>query len=549
MKTNSIKRIIGVVTAAMVLASAPATNAQNVLLDFNSDSSFSTNMTVNPLADPPGTGAASWQWWGGCSTVREWVTNDVADSPTSGSLKFSITWPAVAGAGDFQYSIGVNLSGADDDYHLGVTLSALGYTNMEMDILWDTNSTAPLVDHQVGENGGDPNGFGFGFIATQFGQSWVPNANQPRLAGTGTWERVTIPIDPGWPSIPGIIFKKWRPNNDAGATNLAGKTSVFYVDNIRFNFNTNQVIPKPSLRFEKATKGLNITAAQPGDQYQRESVRSIPADTIQWYGNPDPVTYSWTIGAFPSRTEAPGYFATLFLAPDGNGSDTPDWDAPNCIVVETSLNAAGEGISTFRFKTNSPASNGGLYGTGNLGTLTDPSGVLGTWSATFTNDSFCTLVGPSGASLTVDMGADAAALFQTVTPSMPTYFGFQPGGPANIGNRVVYTRLKVQNGATTVVDDTFPGPDIDLNNWILAFQAPDATAYKVVDQDGAYWLSWNKPDGFFSYVGISPTVTGFTNSELPVLDLGARTGAFVDTNILANFPSSVYLQLYSTNAP
>ena len=532
MKLNFKPLCVGIALVTLAFTA----RAQNVLVDFGTNSVWYTN-----------TSAATWQWWGGCTTVREWATNDVAGDPASGSLKISVTWPTPAGAGDFQYSVGVPLSGVAN-YDLGISLSALGYTNMEMDILWDTTaSTASIADHQAG---GDPAGFGFGFVATQYGQSWPVNANQPVLTGSGTWEHVTVPIDPAWPVIPGLIFKKWRPNNNESATNIAGKVSVFYVDNVKFNYNTNQVIPKPTLRYSKATKGLNITAALGGAQYQRESVRSIAADAIQWYNNPDPVTYSWTIAEFPSRADAPGYFATLFLAPDGNGNDTPDWDNANCIVVETSLSAAGQGTCIFRFKTNAAASNGVLYGTGNLGTLVDPSGVLGTWSATFTNNSFCTLKGPSGASLTVDMGADAAALFQTVTPSMPTYFGFQPGGAANIGNRAVYSRLKVQNGATVVVDDAFPGPDIDLGNWILAFQAADAAAYKVVDQDGAFWLSWNKPDGFYSFIASAPQVTGaWVDSALPILDLGARTGTFVDTTFLANFPNQVYFKLIGTNTP
>ena len=201
---NTRQCLRSVLVGAALVTSAVTARAQNILIDFGTNSIWYTN-----------TSAATWQWWGGCSTVREWATNDVANDPASGSVKISVTWPSPAGAGDFQYSVGLPLSGVGN-YDLGISLSALGYTNMEMDILWDTNSTAPLVDHQVGQNGGDPNGFGIGFVATQFGQSWVPNANQPRLVGTGTWEHVTIPIDPGWPTIPGMIFKKWRPNNDAG---------------------------------------------------------------------------------------------------------------------------------------------------------------------------------------------------------------------------------------------------------------------------------------------------------------------------------------------
>ncbi len=525
------------VLGCALVTSALTGRGQNFVLDFATNSIWSTN-----------TGAATYKWWGGCSTVQEFATNDVANDPTSGSVKFTITWPNPAGQGDFQYAVGMSLSGISGGGDIAVSLPAISYTNMEMDILWDTNaSTASVVDHQAG---GDPAGFGVNFVATQWGQTWVPAANQPVLVGNGSWEHFTIPIDIGWPNIPGMLFKKWRPNDNAGATNMAGQVSVFYVDNIKFNYNTNQVIPKPTGRFEHAVKGLNITAAKSGDQYQRESVRSIAAETVQWFGNANPVTYSWTIGGFPSRAEAPGYFGTLFLAPDGNGNKTPDWDNANCIVVETSVNGNGEGTCNFRFKTNAPTSNGVLYGTGLLGQLINPSGVLGTWSVTFTNNSHVTVVGPSGGGTNFDMGADAAAFFQTTTPLMQTYFGFQPGGAANIGNRGVYTRLKIQNGATTVVDDTFPGPDLDANLWVTAFQAADAVAYKVVDQDAGYWFSWNKPDGFYSFIGISSNVTsGWVDSGLTTLDLGARTGSFVDTNVLANFPRSVHLRLYGTNTP
>jgi len=513
--------------------------AQNILVDFSTNSIWYTNTSV-----------ATWQWWGGCTTVREWATNDIANDETSGSMKISVTWPPTAGAGDFQYSVGMSLSGVGT-YNGAITVPTLNFTNIEMDILWDTNaSTAIAVDHQDGQNGGDPNGFGIGVAGPSWGQTWIPNANQPRIAGTGTWEHINIPLNPAWPNIPGLIFKKWRNNNNAAATNLAGKTSVFYVDNIRFGTNPVPPLLKPTLRFAQAKKGLNITAALTGQQYQRESVRSILADAVQWYGNPDPVTYSWTIAEFPTRAQAPGFFATLFLAPDGNGNDTPDWDNANCIVVETSLNANGQGTCLFRYKTNAPAANGVLYGVGALGTLTDPSGVLGTWSATFTNNSFCTLKGPSGVSLTVDMGADAAAFFQTLTPSMPTYFGFQPGGADNIGNRGVYSRLKIQNGSTTVVDDSFPGPGVDQNNWILAFQATDETAHRVVDQDGSFWLSWNKPDGYLSNLGISSNVTsGWVDAALPLMDIGNRTTTFVEPSYLSTYPSQVYFKLFGTNAP
>ena len=523
-----------------LLTSALAVRAQNIVISFDTNSIFALGATNGVNSNE--LSACAWHWWGSATTVHTYDPNeDAGGDPTSGSIKITATWPA---SGGDQYSVGLALSGAGQ-YDTGVLLAAGSYTNMEIDIKWDPASTIPIGDHMIG---GDPTGWGFGFIATQYGQSWVPNANQPVLVNDGQWHHYVIPIDPAWPDIPGVIFKKFKGANAADANT----TSAFWVDNIKFNFNTNQVIPHPTLTIAKAVKGLNITAARAGDQYQRETVRSKPADSIWWYGQSYPVKYSWTISEFPSRAVAPGYFGVMFLATDGSSSMTPDWNDPNCINIETSLNGANQGTCTFRFKTNAPNDNGVLYGVGSLGTLTDPSGVLGTWSATFSNNSVCTLVGPSGASLTVDMGPDAALYFNP-SANMETHFGFQPGGPANIGFRATYSEIKVETNGVAVFDDTFPLEDpvngADPALWINAYQAGDI-AGKLVDHDGAYWLDWNKPDGFLSGLLISSDLsTGWVDPGLAILDHGTRRAMFADTNTLSAYQPTAYFKLFSTNAP
>src|SRR4051812_41129136 len=145
--------------------------AQNVVIGFDNNSVF-TNLATS-----------SWKWWGGAAIVREWTTNDANNNPNSGSMKMTVTWPTGSGA-DYQYSVGLPLSGGGN-YDTSVKLTAINYTNMEFDLLWDTNSTMPIQNHMVG---GDPNGFGFGYVATQYGQTWVPNANQPVLTNLGVWQ-------------------------------------------------------------------------------------------------------------------------------------------------------------------------------------------------------------------------------------------------------------------------------------------------------------------------------------------------------------------------
>ena len=522
--------------AAFTASSLPA---QNVKLSFDNDSSFATNYIAN------GNIPAMWHWWGGAATVQEWTTNDANGNPNSGSIKITATWPTGSTA-DYQYSVGLSLGGVSA-YGLQTTLNPLNYTNFEFDIMWDTNSTINITNHMVG---GDPNGFGFGFVATQYGQSWAPNANQPVLVADGQWHHYSIPINPAWPVIPGVIFKKYMGYNAANE----GTTSAFWVDNLTFDFNTNVVIPKPKMLAAKATKGLNITAALSGSQYQRNGVRSVPADAHQWYGNTDPVTYSVTIAEFPNPVAYAGYQGHIMLSTDGSTTE-PDWNNPNVVYVQFQQNGAGQGVCNFRFKTNSPNSNGvgssGFFGTGAIMQLIAPS-VLGTWNVTFTNNSHITVAGPGGVSTNFDMGADAAAFFNSGTPSMATYFGGQPNNPGNIGQRIVYSQIKITDGTNTVVDDTFPladpGNEVDPTLWTKQLDA-GAVAIKVVDQN-ALWVDWNKPDGFLTGLQISSNLTsGWVDPALPIRDHGTRRAVFAGADTLVDYPLAAYFRLYSTNSP
>jgi hypothetical protein len=532
MQTNRKKLpYYAAIAGALLALMTGSALAQNVLLDFSTNSIFATNNF-----------AGSWHWWGGAGTTQEFSYYDAGNNPASGSLKITATWPTDPGA-DWQYAVGLPLSGIKS-YDITVTLNPLSYTNMEMDILWDTNSTANVTNL----TGGDPNNFGLGFVATQYGQTWVPNANQPVLVNDGQWHHYTIPINSAWPVIPGVIFKKWTGFN----SNNVGTTSIFYVDNIKFNFNTNQSIPRPQMVLQTATKGLNIHAAQSGSQYQRNGVSSLPGASHWWVGNTNPVTYSLTIGEFPNGTTYGGYQAHIFLSTDG-GTTEPDWNNPNVIFVQFQENGSGGGICNFRFKTNSPNSNGGFFGTGAIMSKTWPS-ILGTWSVTFTNNSSITVVGPDGTGTNFDMGGDAATnWFLPVTGSMATYFGCQPNNPANIGQKMVYSRLTMTDGGTNVFDDTFPLEDpsfeIDPTLWIAECDAATANALKVVDE-AAYWLDWNKPDGFLTALNVSSNVvSGWVDPGFPILDFGTRRGIYATvTNTLADYQNAAYFKLVTTNS-
>jgi hypothetical protein len=459
-------------------------------------------------------GNGFWNWWGGAARTVSWdPAKDAANDTNSGSINISVTF---SGTGDNQYSEGMSLSGTGS-YNSGIIIPTAGYSSLEFDLLWDTNST--LAAGTVNTNG-DPQGLGLGLGSTSWGQTWIPTATEPQIVADGAWHHVSIPINPTWPDTAGLIFKKYF-NTGAQFTG----TMNFWVDNISFT-PSSAPPPLPKMSLTSAKTGLNLFLSQPGQQYQREGIRSIPADSIQWYGNPNPVTYSVTIGQFPDGAAYGGVQCHIFLVPDTAGANGPDYADPNAIMLDIRASAANAGLATFRFKTNQPNGNSQMYNSsqGQLGPLNAPS-VLGTWSLSFNNNTNIVITGPGGATTNLVMSPDAAAMFNSTTPVMGTYFGIQPNNAANIGQGVNISEIKVTSGSTVVVDDKFPTPDptqqVDPNLWTLKMD--DTAGIFVVDQLPAYWLGWSLPDsGYALQAKTNLNSAAFPVTQTPVLNGGAR---------------------------
>jgi len=526
MKNPQKFRIFAAMAGAMLAVST--TQAQDLLLQFN-DGSITNGM---------------WQWWGGAAAGWNWDgTKDANNNPSSGSLHINVP---MTGTGDNQYSIGMALSGVGQ-YDTSVAINPVNYTNLEMDVLWDTNSTFDIATFMG--TAGDPDGLGLGLVAVQYGQTWLPDNQQFVATNSGNWQHFVVPLNPAWAVAPGLIFKKYFN----GGAQFSGSVS-YWVDNVKFVFNTNVVVPKPTLTIKPAKKGLTINTPVAASQYQRQSIRSIQADTLNWINNPNTVTYSVTVADFPGAGYE-GFQTHIFLVPDSAGGTAPDYADINAIFVDIEKQANGNGIMTFRWKTNQANGNSQMYtvGQGNLGSLIASNGVAGTWSVAFSGNTSVTLTGPGGVTTNYTMPSDAAAMFLSTTPSMATYFGVQPNQVNNIGQSAVLSRIKITDGATTVVDDTFsaedPTQEVDPLSWILRIDGGNSTnSLKVVTSLPAYWLSWNKPDPYTSGLFTSTTINGpRVDANLPIQDNANGHLLFIGST---NFPAGTrFYSLFSTNAP
>lgn len=453
---------------------------------------------------------AFWSWWGGASRTVEFdPAHDAANDTNSGSIKVSVTF---SGTGDNQYSEGMSLAGTNN-YNGALTIHTASYGSFDFDLLIDP---ATDLDLSVLNTSGDPQGLGIGFATPTWGQTWPPAASQPKPVNDGAWHHVSIPLDPSWPDIPGLIFKKYFNNGPTG-------TLTFYVDNLRF-VPTTAEIPPPTASIARAQKGLNLFYSNPGSQYQRQGIRSIAADAVSWIGNANPVTYSVTITHFPDGAAFPGAQAHIILVPDTAGGTAPDYSDPNAILFDIHADGNNGGTATFRYKVNQPNANGMMYGSGALGSVASTN-ILGKWSLTFQNDTDITLTSPDGSTTNLTMPAADAALF-TPASAMGTYFGGQPNALANTGEELVFSNVKITNGSDTIVDESFEPADPDnglsADNWIKRLDAPEGLY--VIDnaqvKTPALWLRWSLPDADFQLkvstnlntapidAGLTPIISG-----------------------------------------
>ncbi len=444
-------------------------------------------------------GGGFWNWWGGAARTVEWdSTKDADGDVASGAIKISVDFP---GTGDNQYSQGMSLSGSGS-YNSGVVIATPNFSRLEFDLLWDSASTLPV---ETLNDTGDPQGLGIGFASPTWGQTWAPNANQPRVVADGAWHTVSIPLDPSWPNIPGLVFKKWFGSGPTGSM-------VYWLDNVRF-IPSSAAIPPPTMSLAKARKGLNLFASQPGGQYQRQGIQAVSADYVWWIGNPNPVTYSLTIVDTPP---GPDFQTHVFLVPDGTGN-APDYSAPHAIMLDIRRQGESGGVALFRSKTNQPTGNSQMYNEGVLASLSDTT-IAGTWSLRFVNDTNVTITGPTGVSTNFTMHPEAAALFMPLF-NMYTIFGVQPNQAASIGGASVISRIRITNGDLTVVDDTFPEETLSAD-WENRLDSPQGLF--VVTEEPAYWISWTLPDADFTLQQAHKLGDAFADSTLTPLLNGTR---------------------------
>ena len=513
MKNNRTKNYCGLAVATLLLSGANLTLADTpdlTLQDFT--------------ANAKGTGVE----WGSSTVALDTVVGDPA-----GSLAFTVTF---GGASD---SPMVDFVCADDGnpWYQPTRINFSQYTNITFDIKWDptseitlaqfndlstwpvdlTNSLGQTVFISWARTPGYLSGSTLGIDielcggpAGQRGPS-IGLTNIPAAAASG-WAHCAVPINPTMAQIDGangIVFNKWIKNQWGIEFPVVAR---FWIDNVVLE-GIHAPIPPPTVSIAPAHPGLHLFAGTAGAG-DRESIRTTNALTANysWVGRGStPVSYSFTITNYPGSNTPYFMLHTLLIPvpydrPAGtNGTvgleSAPDWNEPTCIYMDLENYNDGSGDWRFRYKTNSPGSNGKFNG-GNNGyydnlqaELRDPAGVLGTWTLTFVNNTNVTMTSPKGLTTNFVFSSDDVSWFADNSGApLPLYYyiGCRENG-AGPGVGAVVSRVSIQGSVDTLDDNFLVDACLDTNKWqMVAAYGPSVQLVPATPKP-VYWVDWTLP--------------------------------------------------------
>ena len=241
-----------------------------------------------------------------------------------------------------------------------VRTNLLEYQSLEFDLRWDSGVSTLSITNFNNPGGGDN---GLVVYSARYAADWQWDVALARIlipeSAANGWVHFSIPINPITANLDesaGIMFKKWVPQEVADA----GGVAAFWIDNVTLIPSEVPVDPPTLSVNSDVHAGLNLITLT-GSQWQRQGIRTT-LDNFSWVGSDTPTTYEFTVSQMPDTAYA-GLHVHVFLAPDDPRTSVGvDWDLPDIVRFEMSLQDDGSGLATFRYKTDAPGSNGAMYG-------------------------------------------------------------------------------------------------------------------------------------------------------------------------------------------
>jgi hypothetical protein len=538
MKNKQLNRLMASLVSATLLGAA-SLQAQQLIWTYDTD----LTTTTNPIAMAWGGG-----WGAGETSV--WDPLDASGNPSSGSDKITANFsPGTT------YDVLQNWPGPSVD------LSA--YNDFSIDIYMPPGATNL-----------SPNGdYGTMYIRFRTGGAWpgvVLNFNGGNPITNAGWNHFDIPFPTlGIAPTPGYNIE-W----DTSYTNPA----TFYIDNVRFYYNSSlQPPPPPTVSLKPAVPGLNVIASTSGNSYyDRQQVRLTNTVGTAWVGHAtaaNPVTYSYTIKSWNSPSYGnsangfQGQYAYLFLVPNAAIANSPDYNNDaGCqifVIQESPTNA----VLQFQYKvslpngndmyygrgnyTNAPGSGGGsVLESGNLGGVTNyaaSSPGVGTWSIKFTSDTNVTLIAPNGNTASYVIPPYNISPF-SADANFGIYLGNMAQTKEGLNQDIVYSGFSV-TGVPSPFTDNLLADSALLPQWDPTTSAA-LSAVAFLPSSVKYSAIWApQAKGPWS-LGIGTNLVTRTNysvlsTYLPIQEIG-QTEQFIDAKDLPVGPAA-FIQAQKLN--
>ena len=436
-----------------------------------------------------------------------WDQNQDSEGNTnSGSLYLTVNWPIRSDPNWNQNWNDVQVAFGTGQF------DSSNYTTFDVDVKIDVANSSPALDGT------------YGALELIVNNPWTTVVGWASLNATNGWQHIrgyfsAIPAGTYSEAVIGFISN--------GGSTLTNSVS-YWIDNIVFTTPPTVHTNRPALAIAPAPPaGLTCVASQPGGTWQRQMIATVN-DNYSWNtasAASNTTTYSMTIAAFPGE-KYQGFQSQLYLVPKagmiGSAIDVNiDWDSADVVDFYVSMNPDKTASGHFGYKVSDP-SDGTLIS--NV-TLTNSSGPLGKWSLSFNNNTNVTIITPSGSSTNFTIPATNAARF---ADPLYAYFGTEPTANANIGQSSTLSRITIQ-GAAGAIDDDFvskgtPGQPYAVDSSVWAFNAADSSGVFVTAPDAQYWVTWPLPDGGFTNLYATISLTNkIGNSQwvgLPVADTG-----------------------------
>ena len=428
--------------------------------------------------------------------VAKTITYDAAVGNPAGSVNLVIEWANATGWQDSKYQWGTGWPGID----------CRQFLNLEFDIKVDTaNST--LTDSgsyggvQVvcqGWNGAGDNGPGL---------DWV-GIGGVTIAGTNTWQHFSVSLA-GFPHYVNNFVINFNANQ-YGPTNVVhAGNCTYWLDNVKF---TSPPLAPPTLQapLPPTPTGLTLNPIT-GGQWQRVMVYPGPLGSdFGWYNNTAPVTYSFTVGNFPTQSE---YAANLFLVPNismpyGAGDTAMDWNCTNGLFFNFTANATSP-ATNWNVGLSAKTNAGGANPNVNLLSFNYPVLPNGNWTLRFANNTNLTITAPNGFTTNYNIAEEvvnfASGNYAGDTRLTP-YVGIMNRAIANIGVPTVFSHIGITNDTHSVSDNFCPS-GFDTNTWSKL--TDDQSDIFVNCGDLMGFVRWTAPnDQGYSALQLAPSVTG-----------------------------------------